>query len=241
MGLVKEKPMSNYYNNVYEIYNLMRDNKNNELYNKYPKVKIYRELLDLVLKACFEDEFGNMVYDYLDYYITGAFTSVFMSADKLYTEINFIKQDYQLFKKLVHLKTQQDDYLLLFFNPSVFNKHVYECVYYIYTLLNKTIDISDIEINNPKIKKFLNSIEMIRNNYQHLINDPITSSLLLYAYIYDNYDYLYRYLDNDIFYKERLVFHNYGNHDELTILSYNHNKIFRNIPKIFVKPNKIIK
>ena len=227
------------YQTAKEIYQLIKDGNDDELYEKYPMVKIYRKLLDLVIEAFF----STTSEEYTAYFVTGVFFGTYMSADKLYTKTKEMEEDFELFKQIVHLRTQQDDYMKIIFNPVVYNKHANVAAYQVQHIMwsGFDIDVSNIEIHNEKIKKFFDVMRMVKNNYPHLNKDVETALLILYGHMNDNYEYLYRYLDNYDFYQERLMLNNYSDHDRVTVLSEATNKMFINIPKIFIKYDKNIK
>ena len=226
-----------YYQNQEKIYKLIKSGDDETLYRDYPKIKIYRKFLDLIIEVYHE----VYSYDYEDYFITQVFSGSLMISEKIYTHTKDMINNKELVSHIVNAyhKNFFDSLLLLIFNPVVYNKHSEEGTYYM-SVLFKTLNLDEkIVIHDEKYTTLFEKIRLIREEYKDLYYDTTKYVLLLYCHMNNNYEYLDNYLSDYTHYRDKLIMNNIIEEEDY-LLSYPTRKVFQKTKELFSKENRII-
>ena len=227
-----------YHENRAKIYDLIKLKDDETLYIKFPKIKIYRKFIDLIIEV-FHEEFG---YAHEPYFVSKIIDEVLTICEKIYVNTNDMLNDRELVKYL-YLKLDRNfgsDELLVVFTPEVFNKHSDEGSYYL-RFLCVTLDLSEnITINGEKYQKLFEKLRLIKERYSRMFNDTSLFVILFYCYLYNNYEYLDNYLSDPAYYQDKLVMDGLVETPNYPFFAGDAKKIFRKVKSIFNQTDKKI-
>lgn len=228
-----------YHDNRGRIYNLIKSGDDESLYKEFPKIKIYRRFIDLIIDIC-QDEFP-----YLNepYFVSKILDEVLALCEKIYVSTNDMINDRELVKSLFLAMDREfgSDELLVVFNPDAFYKHSDDGAYYL-RFLCRNLDLLDgININGEKYKVLVEKLKLIDEKYSKMYSDTSLFIILFYCYMNNNYEYLDNYLSNVSYYHDKLIMSGIVEEPDYAIFSGDAKKIFRKVETMFCEVNKEIK
>ena len=227
-----------YHENRAKIYDLIKLGDDETLYKEFPKIKIYRRFIDLMISICQE------YFPYLNepYFVSKILDEVLTLCEKIYVSTNDMINNRELVRYLF-LEIDRNfgsDELLVVFTPDVFYKHSDEGAYYL-RFLCVTLDLSNnLIIHGEKYQKLFEKVRLIKDRYSRMFNDTSLFVILFYCYLYNNYEYLDNYLSDPSYYQDKLVMNGLVEEAYYPFFAGDAKKIFRKVKSIFNQTDKKI-
>ena len=228
-----------YHENRAKIYDLIKSGDDETLYKKFPKIKIYRRFIDLMISICQEE----LPYLNEPYFISIILDEVLTLCEKIYVSTNDMINNRELVRYLfLELgRTFGSDELLVVFNPDVFYKHSDEGAYYL-RYLGRTLKLSEsITINGEKYQVLIEKLKLINDKYSNMYSDTLLFIVLFYCYMNNNYEYLDNYLNNVDYYRDKLEMNGVVENYDCSFFDGEARKIFRKVNSVFGEVSKEIK